>query len=122
VSVEGKQYDAGVKPKVRIAPKNVVVMKVAFVPLGDKKHRLDGQVTGSGTAWISTNGQTVKGTWRKKSFTAPTRFYGPDGKEVALTTGQTFVQVVPTSTKITIVRGKDPAASSSPSATPSATP
>ena len=26
VSVEGKQFDAGRKPKVRIAPKNVVVM------------------------------------------------------------------------------------------------
>ena len=106
VSVEGKQFDAGTKPKTRIAPKNVVVMRVPFVPLGDKKRRLDGQVTGSGTAWVSTNGKTVKGTWRKKSFTSPTRFYGPDGKQLPLTIGQTFVQVVPKSTKITIQPGK----------------
>ena len=79
VSVEGKQFDVGTKPKVRIAPKNVIVMRVRFVSLGDKKHRLDGQVTGSGTAWIATNGKTIKGTWRKKSFTAPTRFYEPTG-------------------------------------------
>ena len=109
VSVEGKQYDAGTKPKTRIAPKNVIVMVVRFVPLGDKKHRLDGQVTGSGTAWISTNGKTVKGTWKKKSFTAPTRFYGPDGKPVTLTMGQTFVQVVPRGTTITIKDGTVPA-------------
>ena len=106
VSVEGKQFDAGTKPKTRIAPKNVIVMRVAFVPLGDKKRRLDGQVVGSGTAWVSTNGKTVKGTWRKKSFTAPTRFYGPDGKQLPLTIGQTFIQVVPKSTKITIQPGK----------------
>jgi hypothetical protein len=127
VSVEGKQYDAGTRPKTRIAPKNVVVMRVVFVPLGDRKHRLDGQVTGSGTAWVSTNGVTVKGSWRKKSFTAPTRFYGPDGKQLTLTIGQTFIQVVPKSTKITIQPGKaaSPAPSSqpaSPSGSPSATP
>ena len=127
VSVEGKQYDAGTKPKTRIAPKNVVVMRVVFVPLGDRKHRLDGQVTGSGTAWVSTNGVTIKGTWRKKSFTSPTRFYGPDGKQLPLTIGQTFIQVVPKSTKITIQPGKapSPAPSSqpaSPSESPSAAP
>ena len=127
VSVEGKQYDAGTKPKTRIAPKNVVVMRVVFVPLGDRKHRLDGQVTGSGTAWVSTNGVTIKGTWRKKSFTSATRFYGPDGKQLPLTIGQTFIQVVPKSTKITIQPGKAPSPApgsqpASPSESPSATP
>ena len=125
VSVEGKQFDAATKPKTRIAPKNVVVMRVPFVPLGDKKRRLDGQVVGSGTAWVSTNGKTVKGTWRKKSFTSPTRFYGPDGKQVPLTIGQTFIQVVPKSTKVTFQPGKAavPApASPSPTASPTASP
>jgi hypothetical protein len=120
VSLEGKEFDAGTKPKTRIAPKNVVVMRVAFVPLGDRKKRLDGQVTGSGTAWVSTNGKTVKGTWRKKSFTSPTRFFGPDGKQLPLTIGQTFIQVVPKSTKITIQPGKVAApAPASPAASPS---
>ena len=96
-------------------------MRVPFVPLGDKKKRLDGQVIGSGTAWVSTNGKTVKGTWRKKSFTSPTRFYGPDGKQLPLTIGQTFIQVVPKSTKITIQPGKVAApAPASPAASPSA--
>jgi hypothetical protein len=108
VSAEGKQYDVGVKPKARIAPRNVIVMKVTFVPIGDKKHRLDGHITGSGPAWISTNGITVKGTWKKKDFTSPTRFYGPDGKAVTLTIGQTFIQVVTKSTRITIKDGVVP--------------
>jgi hypothetical protein len=123
VSVEGKQFDAGVKPKVRIAPRNVVVMIVRFVPLGDRKHRLDGQVTGSGTAWIATNGRTIKGTWEKKSFSAPVHFYRKDGTEVTLAVGQTFVQVVARGTTITVVNGKVPGpAPASPSPSASTTP
>ena len=49
----------------------------------------------AGTAWISTNGRTIKGTWKKTAMTKPTQFYDADGKEVTLTIGQTFVQVLP---------------------------
>ncbi|MEO5964742.1 MAG: DUF3048 domain-containing protein [Candidatus Limnocylindrales bacterium] len=108
VSVEGKQVDAG--SKTRIGPKNVIVMVVSFGPLNDgsKKHRLEAKLIGRGTAWIATNGRTVKGTWRKKSLTGLTRFYGPNGKEVTLTVGQTFIQVIPVGTTITIKDGKVP--------------
>ncbi len=117
VSVEGKQYDAGENPEVRIAPKNVVIMYVPFLPIGDKKHRLDGEVVGKGTAWISTNGRTIKGTWQKKSFSAPTKFFDASGNPVTLTIGQTFVQVVPRGTAITITKGTPPSpASPAPSA------
>ena len=78
VTREGKQIDAS--DDERIAPKNVIVMIISFGPLGDKKHRLEADLVGSGRAWISTNGRTVKGTWKKTSITKPTRFYGPDGQ------------------------------------------
>ena len=58
--------------------------------------RLEAQNIGQGEAWISTGGVTVKGEWRKKSATAPTRLFGPDGEPITLTAGQTFVQVIPT--------------------------
>jgi len=119
VSVEGKQVDAGTQE--RIAPKNVVVMMVPFVPLGDHKHRLDGLVTGSGTAYIFSNGKVTKGTWAKKSFTSPTRFFDKAGNPVTLTIGQTFVQVVQTGTKLTIVRGT-PAPGGTPGTAPSPSP
>ncbi len=108
VTGEGKQFDAAAGE--RVAPTNVVIMVVRFGPLNDgsTKHRLEAQQIGSGTAWIATNGTTIKGTWRKKSTTAPTRFYGPDGTQVTLTAGQTFVQVVPTGTRITIKDGPAP--------------
>ena len=44
---------------------------------------------------------TVKGEWRKKSATAPTRLFGPDGKPITLTAGQTFVQVIDTDSTYT---------------------
>ena len=72
-------------------------------------------------AWISTNGVTVKGKWKKASLTAPTLFYGPDGTPVTLTAGQTFVNVVQIGTVVTIKPGK-PAPPSAPSDSPSPSP
>lgn len=108
VSGEKRQMDRGREKPV--GPKNVVVMVMSFGPLNDgsKKHRLEAQFVGKGTAWIATNGKTIKGTWRKTSMTSPTRFYDKNGKQVTLTVGQTFVQVMPRGSKITIKDGKVP--------------
>ena len=73
-------------------------------------------MVGHGPAWISTNGRTIKGTWKKTAFTAPTQFFDASGKEVTLTAGQTFVQVVTTST--TGYPASFKAGSSTPPATP----
>jgi DUF3048 family protein len=95
-----------------VAPKNVVILTMAFGPLNDghpNKHRLEASDVGHGTAWISTNGITVKGTWRKASATAPTLLFGPGGKPIVLTAGQTFVQVLPIGSTITLRAGHLPA-------------
>jgi hypothetical protein len=97
VTGEKKQTDAA--DGTRIAPKNVVVMRMKFGPLNDGHPgapRLEATVVGSGPAWISTNGRTIKGTWKKTAMTEPTRFYDANGDEVTLTIGQTFVQVITT--------------------------
>ena len=100
------QVDAG--DGRQVAPANVVIMTVVFGPLNDghpDKKRLEAQNVGSGPAWIASNGVTVRGTWRKPSTAAPTRFYGSGGQEVVLTAGQTFIQVVPPGTPVLIVAG-----------------
>ena len=94
-----------------VAPKNVVILRMAFGPLNDghpQKHRLEAQDVGKGVAWIATNGHTVKGQWRKASPTAPTLLYGPDGKPFTLTAGQTFVQVIQLSYTFAIHDGQPP--------------
>jgi hypothetical protein len=97
-----------------VAPKNVVILEMAFGLLGPgQKGRLEADNIGSGRAWIATNGRTIRGTWKKTSVTAPTRFFDSAGHPVTLTRGQTFVQVIPTGTKVKAVNGKrifDPAA------------
>ena len=94
-----------------VAPKNVVILRMAFGPLNDghpHKHRLEARDVGKGVAWISTNGYTVKGQWRKASPTAPTLLYGPDGRQIVLTAGQTFVQVIPLTYTYAIHAGEPP--------------
>ncbi|HEY4190720.1 MAG TPA: DUF3048 domain-containing protein [Candidatus Limnocylindrales bacterium] len=122
-SVTGQKKETDALDGTRIAPKNVIVMRMVFGPLNDGHPgapRLEANVVGHGSAWISTNGRTIKGTWKKTAFTAPTRFYDASGKEVTLTAGQTFVQVVTTSTTgypVSFKAGSDqPPATPSPSA------
>jgi len=106
VTGESKQTDAATDKEV--APKNVVVMLMSFGPLNDGhpgKKRLEAKVVGSGKAWIATNGKTIVGTWKKSSVTGPTRFYDKSGKQVTLTVGQTFIQVMPLGSTVTIKAG-----------------
>jgi hypothetical protein len=81
-----------------VAPTNVVILRMHFGLLGGphpEKGRLEASDVGTGPAWISTGGITIKGTWSKASKGAPTRLFGPDGRPVVLNAGQTFVQVMP---------------------------
>ena len=73
---------------------------------GTQKHRLEANVISSGPAWISTNGITIQGTWKKTSLKSPTRFFDHNGKPVVLTVGQTFVQVMKTTDVISFTPGK----------------
>jgi hypothetical protein len=94
-----------------VAPKNVVILRMAFAPLNDghpQKHRLEAQDVGKGVAWIATNGYTIKGQWRKASPTAPTLLFDADGTPITLTAGQTFVQVLALNYTFTIHDGEAP--------------
>lgn len=121
VSGQSKQVDAATGK--RVAPRNVVIMMVSFGPLNDgaNKGRLEARNIGSGKAWIATNGRTIQGTWKKSSITGPTRFYDKNGEPVRLTAGQTFIQVMPLGSRVTIKDGSPPpkpVATPTPAATP----
>jgi hypothetical protein len=109
-----RYIDGSKKPQVDagdgqvVAPKNVVILRMAFGPLNDghpEKGRLEAADVGHGVAWISTNGVTVRGTWRKASVTAPTLLFGPDGQPATLTAGQTFIEVMPLTDRVTLQAG-----------------
>jgi hypothetical protein len=120
-SVTGEKSQIDSANKRRVAPKNVVIMLVRFGQLNDghpEKHRLEGQILGSGRAWIATNGKVIRGTWRKASLTGALRFFDTRGRPVTLTVGQTFVQVMPTGSAVTIRAGHRTAASGGQGSSP----
>jgi hypothetical protein len=57
---------------------------------------------GEGAAWIFREGKLTKGKWVKDSVGAPTRLLDANGSEIPLVRGKTFVQIVPTGTKVTV--------------------
>jgi hypothetical protein len=122
VSGQSKQIDAA--DGKRVAPKNVVIMMVSFGPLNDgsNKHRLEAKNVGSGKAWIATNGRTIQGTWKKSSLAGPTRFYDMSGTPVRLTAGQTFIQVMPLGSTVTIKDGTPPRPVATPTPPPTPIP
>lgn len=116
VTGEAAQVDATTGE--RVAPKNVVVMFMRFGRLDDghpEKRRLEADFVGSGEALIAVDGRTIRGTWEKPSVTAPTRFLDAAGEPVRLTIGQTFVQVVPVGTKVSVKDGRVPSPPRAPS-------
>jgi len=74
----------------QVAPQNVIVQFIDY-PRGS-----EGDVMGSGAAWVFSNGQYVQGTWTKLYQGAPTSFSDANGEPIALTPGQTWVELFPT--------------------------
>ena len=122
-SVTGAKVEKDAANGQRVAPKNVVIMRMSFGPLNDghpAKLRLEADVIGSGKAWIATNGKTIAGTWKKTALTAPTQFFDAQGNPVTLTVGQTFIQVMKQNSPVSIKDGALPGSGPSASASSSA--
>lgn len=84
---------------VRVAPKNLIVQLVQYKNTGeiDRSGAVvpEAELIGSGDAWIFTGGRVVQGTWSKPTAEAVTAYTGPSGEPVALTPGQTWVELAP---------------------------
>ncbi len=102
-SVAGRaQIDAG--DGKRVTARNVVVlyMHKSIDPNSEPGHaRVVLDQIGSGPALVFREGRVWKATWRKDSVGDITRFFAADGTEIPLVRGRTFIQVVPTGTKVT---------------------
>jgi hypothetical protein len=56
------------------------------------------RVIGKGAAYISTGGSTVKAIWRKKNRNSMTTYTLADGTPVLLAPGNTWIELIPTTT------------------------
>ena len=80
----------------QLAFANVVVVFAAAEVVDESGHVLM-ETLGQGDAVILTGGQFIRGTWRKPTREARTRFYALDGVEVRFAPGPTWIEVVDTS-------------------------
>jgi hypothetical protein len=86
-------------PPVQVAPQNVIVQ---FIPYGAGA---DGDVIGTGEAWIFSNGQLIRGTWGKAFPPAATQFADALGNPIELTPGHTWVELAPIGTVVDVAPG-----------------
>jgi hypothetical protein len=86
--------------------RNVIVMYQAIGVQWYEPHdarRTVGSI-GSGKAVVFQEGKEIIGTWSKPTDTALTRFYDSTGKEIPLVRGEIFIQSIPSSYPLTIIK------------------
>ena len=81
--------------------KNIIIEKVNNYNL-DSEGRQDLTTTGSGTGYYITNGYALPINWTKSSRSAKTKYTYTNGTEIKVNDGNTFIQIVPMQSKITI--------------------
>lgn len=82
-----------------VMARNIVVQLTKVTVIDDVGRRRI-QTTGEGQAVFALDGQTYRGTWRKASAAARTRFYDASGTELRLNRGVTWIEVVPDNTEV----------------------
>lgn len=81
--------------------KNIIIMKVENEAL-DNEDRQDLKTIGQGTGYYITNGYSVPINWIKSSRTAKTKYTYETGQEIKVNDGNTFIQIIPVSSDISI--------------------
>ncbi len=78
---------------VGVSPENVIVQFIEYGTSPADANSPEAHVTGEGDAWIFTAGAVIEGRWRRDSAGDRTVFTDPDGNEVTLTPGRTWVEL-----------------------------
>ena len=92
--VTGEQYTA----------KNIIIYEVENYTLNDGsgKGRQELENIGSGTGYLVSDGYSVPITWEKTTHSGQTVYKYMNGEEIKVNDGSTYIQICPTSGKITI--------------------
>lgn len=97
--VKGKSHlDAN--SNKQISPRNIIVQFVK-TKVVDMEGRLEMEVVGQGRALIFTAGTVTEATWQKTAVREATTYKTVDGKNPELLPGQTWIEIVPSNTKVT---------------------
>jgi hypothetical protein len=94
--------DGGVVSAANIVVMNVVMYPSRYIedPMGSHENLLT--LTGSGSVQVFRNGTVTTGTWNRASLSVNTRYLDASGKTIALSAGQTWIELVPTTVAVNV--------------------
>jgi hypothetical protein len=99
-SINGKAHTDAVSGK-QLTARNVIVIWASITPYpGDKKGVVNINLAGSGKASVFHDGQRIDGTWQAGTDAPPT-FKAADGATIKLSPGNTWIQVLGLTQKMT---------------------
>ena len=84
----------------QLTASNVVALRVNVVNDGGVPKTI---LSGTGQAWVSSGGATIKGTWSKSSPTAPIRLLDGNGVTIRLAAGNTWFELLPPAGSVSFV-------------------
>lgn len=85
--------------------KNIVIQFVKNYYLNDGNPKIGRQeldTVGKGLGFFIANGKYIDITWEKENRNSKTFYYTQEGNEININEGQTWIQIVPTYSKVTI--------------------
>lgn len=87
--------------RTRLSPKNVIVMNVSYLG-GVGVEGSEAKLTGTGPAEVFSAGRVQHGTWSRSNLRRAIVYKNLSGRVIALTPGQTWVELLDTSEGATI--------------------
>lgn len=75
--------------------KNLLIQNCSFQQYDEHGYMIFNCIAGYGEGYYITNGHAIPVVWRKDSMTSPTVYFDPEGSEIELNTGKTYVALVP---------------------------
>lgn len=92
----------------RVTTVNVVVIFCEYRRSDADPRSPEAQTTGSGRAWIFTDGNLVEGTWSRPDIRSPWELFDESGAPVGLTAGRIWVELVRDDQAVVVPAGARP--------------
>lgn len=87
----------------QLAAENIIIQFVKSHTIkGDRAGRQEVNTVGSGSGYYITQGKVIKIKWSKSKRSATTKYLDASGNAIKLNPGQTWVQIVPATGKVTL--------------------
>lgn len=77
----------------RVGATNVIIMVVEYLPSQIDARSPEAQTVGNGPVFVFSDGAVRRGRWVRDDNTKPIRLVGENGKQIALTPGNTWIEL-----------------------------